>query len=84
MIEWWKRSSLKTNYHHSMKYFNMSQKEVDRIEVITRSIRKELTVKDASVLMGLSRRQTLRPKAGVKEKGAHALAHGNRGRENNN
>ncbi len=62
----------------------MSSKEVDRYEIIKRSIRKELTAGDASKLIGVSTRHLFRLKAGVKEKGAKALVHGNRDRKSNN
>ncbi len=66
-----------------MKYFNMSQKEVDTYETINRCIRKELTTEDTANLTGLSVRHIYQPKADVKEKGVEALVHRNREKESN-
>ncbi len=62
----------------------MSQKEVERLEIVKRSLRKELTVEEAANIMGLSERQTYHLREKVKRKGASGLIHGNRGRESNN
>jgi len=62
----------------------MSQKEVERLEIIKRSLRKELTVEGAAKIMGLSERQTYYLRKKVKKKDAGGLIHGNRGREGNN
>ncbi len=67
-----------------MKYFNMSQKEVDTYQVVKRSLESELTVQDAANLTGFSERHIYRLRSSVRTKGAHALVHGNRGRESNN
>jgi transposase len=40
----------------------------------------KITVRQAAEILGLSERQIKRLKAGIKEKGLAALAHGNRGR----
>jgi transposase len=67
-----------------MKYFIMSQKEVDTYQVIKRSLESELTVQDAANLTGFSERHIYRLRLSVRTKGSHALVHGNRGRESNN
>lgn len=61
----------------------MSQKELDRYEIIQKSIRRELTVPKAAELLYLSERQIFTLKAKVKEKGAAGLLHGNRGKPSN-
>jgi len=61
----------------------MSQKELDKYEVIQRSLRKEITVQKAAELLRLSERQIYRLRAKVKEKGAQGLIHGNRGKPSN-
>lgn len=66
-----------------MTYISMSQKDLDRLDIIPRSIRQEITVKKAGELLQLSERQTYRLKAKVKEKGAAGLIHGNRGKPSN-
>jgi hypothetical protein len=67
-----------------MKYFNMSLKEVQKQEIIKRSLRKEITVEGASKINGLSERQIYRLRKGFKEKGIEIFVHGNRGRISNN
>ncbi len=67
-----------------MKYFTMSQKQVDTYQVIKRSLESELTVQDAANLTGFSERHIYRLRSTVRAKGAYALVHGNRGRNSNN
>nr|WP_244406335.1 ISNCY family transposase [Thermovirga lienii] len=59
----------------------LSKKESRRVYVMERLLEGVVTVKDASCVLGLSERQIKRLKAGVKERGIAALAHGNRGRK---
>ncbi len=65
------------------KYIIMSQKEINRYDIIKRVINKELNGTEASKLLILSARQIRRLKKKVKEKGAKGLTHGNRGRTSN-
>jgi transposase len=59
----------------------LSEKESRRVYVMERLMEGVVTVKEASCVLGLSERQIKRLKAGVKERGIAALAHGNRGRK---
>lgn len=61
----------------------MSQKELNRYDIIKRLIRKEINGPKAADLLGLSTRQTRRLKVKVKTKGAAGLIHGNRGKTSN-
>lgn len=61
----------------------MSQKDLNKYDVIQRSIRREITVKKAGEMLGLSDRQIYRLKVKVKEKGAQGLIHGNRRKPSN-
>jgi hypothetical protein len=61
----------------------MSQKDLNRYEVIQRSIRKEITVKKAGELLHLSERQIYRLKDKVIKRGTDGLIHGNRGKSSN-
>jgi transposase len=62
-------------------YYPMSQKQLGRYVTISRLIEKQLTVKQAAISLGLSTRQILRLKKGVKTSGANALVHKNSGRK---
>lgn len=62
----------------------MSKKEIDRYEVISRVVRKEITSVKATTLLGLSKRQIRRLKNRVKKDGPSGLIHGNRGKSSNN
>lgn len=66
-----------------MTYISMSQKELDKYDVIQRTIRKEITAKKAGELLNLCERQIYRLKSQVKKKGAEGLIHGNRGKTSN-
>jgi len=59
----------------------MSQKQLGRYVTISKLIEKQLTVKQAAISLGLSTRQIIRLKKGVREFGAHALIHKNSGRK---
>jgi len=84
-VEWWKGRVYQNQYHHStMKYFTMSEKEIEHYEIIKRSLERELIVKEAAELTNLSERHVYRLRNGVKKKGPQGLIHGNRGRESNN
>ena len=58
-------------------YYPMSQKQLGRYVTISKLIEKQLTVKQAAISLGLSTRQIIRLKKGVREFGAHALIHKN-------
>ena len=59
----------------------MSQKQLNRYAAVTKLIDKKITVKEASICLGLSERQILRLKKGVQEQGASILIHKNKGRK---
>ena len=59
----------------------MSKKESRRVYVMEQVMQGKITVRQAAEILGLSERQIKRLKAGIKEKGLAALAHGNRGRK---
>lgn len=63
--------------------FSMSQRELDRYDIIQRCIRKTLTVSIAANLLHLSTRQIKRLKKVVRMHGASGLVHRNRGRASN-
>ena len=56
-----------------MPYISMSQKDLNRYDVIKRAIRKEITVKKAGELLHLSKRQIYQLKDKLKKKGAKGL-----------
>jgi len=66
-----------------MTYISMSQKDLNKYDVIKRAVRKEITAEKAGELLNLCLRQIYRLKAVVKKKGAAGLIHGNRGRVSN-
>ena len=59
----------------------MSQREEARLRVLNKVMEKELSVKEASGLLGVSERGSWRLLAAYRKEGASALAHGNRGRQ---
>lgn len=63
-----------------MKLFNISQKQVTQHTVINRLIRREITEKEASELLGISVRQIRRLKQKVRLYGIEGLRNGNTGR----
>lgn len=66
-----------------MAFLQMSKKEVDRHEIISRLIRKEINGTGAAELLKLSIRHIRRLKGKVKKQGAAGLIHGNRGQPSN-
>ena len=66
-----------------MTYISMSQRDLNKYDVIKRAIRKEITAKKAGEFLRLCERQIYRLKDKVKKKGAEGLIHGNRGRPSN-
>ena len=66
-----------------MSYISMSQKELNKYDIIQRSLRKEITVQKASELLNLSERQIYRLRSRVRKKGAQGLVHNNRGKTSN-
>lgn len=62
---------------------SMSQKEIDRHDIIQRVLRREMTGKEVAKLLGLGIRQIWRLKKAVAEHGAKGLIHGNRGKPSN-
>lgn len=66
-----------------MTYISMSQKDLNKFDVINSAIRQEITVKKAGELLNLCERQIYRLKAKVKKRGAEGLIHGNRGKLSN-
>jgi transposase len=58
----------------------LRQKEQQRLVTLNAVGRGQLTVGEATDVLGLSERQVRRLSAAYEEKGAAALAHGNRGR----
>lgn len=59
---------------------SLNAREQQRVKVLNRVERKELTGVEGAQLMGLSLRQVRRLLAGYRKEGVAALAHGNRGR----
>ena len=64
-----------------MGHIKMSKKEVYRVEVIKRSVRRELSQKEAGNLLGLSTRQIKRLVKRVRKEGIGGLCHRSRDRE---
>lgn len=64
-------------------FLTMSNRELNRYEIINRLMREEINGIEASHLIGLSTRQIRRIKSNVKKHGPQALVHGNRGRQSN-
>jgi len=65
------------------KYIIMSQKETKRYDIIKKTIKKEMSTKEAAEVLNLTTRQVRRLKRRVKDKGISGLAHANRGRRGN-
>jgi hypothetical protein len=61
----------------------MSQKEVDRLKVISQIEKKVLTVQEGSQLMGISPRQSYRVLKRIKLEGSAGIIHKLRGRKSN-
>lgn len=66
-----------------MAYISMSQKDLNKYDVIQRALRKEITVKKAGELLHLCERQIYRLKHKVRENGAGGVIHGSRGKPSN-
>ena len=64
-----------------MRGLMLTKKEQSRIQVLNGVIAGEVTVEQAAGLMGVSERHAWRLLAAYREKGAAAIAHGNRGRK---
>lgn len=62
-------------------YYLMSQEQLKRYTVIEKTIEGSMTIREAGELLGLSMRQVIRLKKGVRENGAAALIHKNQGRK---
>ena len=58
----------------------MAQKEQARLQVFSSLMADHMTIEQAATLMGVSARHTRRILAAYEQRGAAALAHGNRGR----
>jgi len=61
----------------------MSQRDLNKYEIIKRSIRRDITVQNAGELIHLSERQIYRLKHKVKEKGVQGIIHASRGKPGN-
>lgn len=59
----------------------MSQEQLKRYTVIKKTLEGIMTVKEAAEVLGLSDHQIIRLRKGVKENGAAALIHKNKGRK---
>jgi transposase len=64
-----------------MKGLMLSQREEARLVVLNKVLERELSVREASEVLGVSERHGWRLLAAYRRKGAGALAHGNRGRQ---
>ena len=62
------------------KRFLMSQRELQRYQVISKTIEGAMSTGEAAQVLGLSQRQAFRQKAKVTASGPQGLIHGNRGR----
>ncbi|MGH7208900.1 MAG: ISNCY family transposase [Nitrospiraceae bacterium] len=58
----------------------LTMKEQQRVAVIERVFRRELTMAEAAMLLGVSERQSFRIKARIRKEGVRGVIHGNRGR----
>lgn len=59
----------------------MSEKQLNRFSVISKTIDGHMTIAEAAVSLGISERQILRLKQGVSAEGAAFLIHKNTGRK---
>jgi len=64
-------------------YLTMSDKEVNRISIMEKVLKKELKQKKAAQILDLSLRQVKRLKKRYKRQGTAGMIHGNRGRMSN-
>lgn len=67
----------------SQKTITMTEKELERYDIIKKLIAEEIKTKEASKLLDISIRQVKRLKAKVRGKGAEGLIHQNRGKGSN-
>ncbi|MGH7412501.1 MAG: helix-turn-helix domain-containing protein, partial [Candidatus Methylomirabilis sp.] len=58
----------------------LTMKEQQRVAVIERVFRRELTMAEAAMVLGVSERQSFRIKARIRKEGIRGVIHGNRGR----
>ena len=58
----------------------LTMKEQQRVAVIERVFRGELTMAEAALVLGVSERQSFRLKARIRKEGVRGVVHGNRGR----
>ena len=63
-----------------MEHVTLTQQEQARLQVLNNLLAGYMTTEQAATLMGVSTRHTRRILAAYREKGAAAIAHGNRGR----
>jgi len=59
----------------------MTQKQINRFSIIQKTLEGSMSVKEAAESLGLSTRQIIRLRNGVKNNGAAALIHKNQGRK---
>ena len=64
-------------------YFTMSVKEINRVSIMKKLIKKELKQKQAAAIMGLSVRQVRRLKKRYQQEGPSGLIHKRRGSKSN-
>lgn len=67
-------------HHGSSMTLNMSKKEVGRVDILSRLVRKEITGIHAAMLLALSSRQVRTLKKRFMARGPFGLIHGNRGK----
>jgi len=58
----------------------LTMKEQKRVEVVQRVFRREMTMAEAALVLGVTERQSYRIKARIREEGVKGVVHGNRGR----
>jgi transposase len=61
--------------------YNMTQKEINRLKIINKTIDMVMTIEEAAEVLGISGRQVARLKKGVIEEGPSFIIHKNRGRK---
>ncbi len=69
-----------SDYVHMMEHVTLTQQEQARLQILNNLLAGYMTTVQAATLMGVSARHTRRMLAAYREKGAAAIAHGNRGR----
>ena len=67
-----------------MKDVTLNQKEQARLSVLNSVLEHQVPIADAAELLGVTQRHARRMLAAYRERGAAALAHGNRGRRPHN